>query len=56
MFFQGGVISAMLFNIYMSKLPLPPKDINITSYADDITLTTSYPMVEKLRDMIYTTG
>ena len=41
----------MLFNIYMCKLPSPPKDINITSYADDITLSTSHTQVEKLRDM-----
>ena len=30
----------------------PPKSISITSYADDITLTTSHPQVEKLRDII----
>ena len=42
----------MLFNLYMSKLPLPAKDINITSYTDDVTLTTSQPQVEQLRDMI----
>ena len=29
-----------------------PKSINITPYADDITLTTSHPQVEKLRDTI----
>ena len=46
---QGGVLSLMLFNIYMSKLPLPPKDINTTSY---VTLTTSHPQVEKLRDIL----
>ena len=49
---QGGVLSPMLFNIYMSKLPLLPKDINITSYADYLTVTTSHPQVEKLRDFI----
>ena len=49
---QGGVLSPMLFNIYLSKLPLPPKDINVTSYTDDITLTTSHPQVEKLGDTI----
>ena len=42
----------MLFNVYMSKLSLPPKSISITSYADDITSTTSHPQVEKLRDII----
>ena len=49
---QGGVLSPMLFNVYMSKLPLPPKDINITSDADGITLTRSHPQVEKLGDTI----
>ena len=49
---QGGVLSPMLLNIYMSELPLPPKDINTTSYADDITLTTSHPQFEKLRDIL----
>ena len=48
---QCGVLSPMLFNIYMSKLPLPPKDINITFYADDIILIL-HPQVEKLRDLI----
>ena len=42
----------MLFNIYMRKLPLPPNEIEITSYADDINLTTSHPQVEKLREII----
>ena len=42
----------MLFNIYMSQLPLPPKDINITYDADDIILTTSHPQVENSRYMI----
>ena len=35
----------------MSKLPLPPKGTNITSYADDIVLTTSHPQDKKLRDI-----
>ena len=47
-----NALSPMLFNIYMSKLPLPPKDINIISYPDDMTLTTYYPQGEKLGDII----
>ena len=50
---QGGVLSPMLFNIYMSKLPLTPKDINITSYADDITLTTSHPRLKNYVTITY---
>ena len=40
---QGGVLSPTLFNICTSNILLPPKDIQITTYADDdITITASY--------------
>ena len=39
---QGGVLSPTLFNIYTSDIPLPPKDVQITTYADDTTITSSY--------------
>ena len=39
---QGGVLSPTLFNIYISDIPLPPKDVQITTYADDITITASH--------------
>ena len=42
----------MLFNIYLSKLHLPSKGINIAAYANDITLTTSHPQVEKFSDIV----
>ena len=45
---QGGVISPFLFNLYMRSLPMPPEEISIVTYADDITLLTSGPKVEKL--------
>jgi len=35
---QGGVLSHTLFNLYTSGLPLPPEDVSITTYADDMTL------------------
>jgi hypothetical protein len=34
---QGGVLSPILFNIYMSDIPTPPKGIKLYTYADDIT-------------------
>ena len=35
---QGGVLSPALFNYYLSTLPTPPDDIQVVSYADDITV------------------
>ena len=37
---QGCAVSPTLFRIYTSKLLLTQKNINVTSYADDVTLTT----------------
>jgi hypothetical protein len=34
---QGGVLSPILFNIYMSDIPTPPVGIKLFTYADDIT-------------------
>ena len=34
-------MSPTLFNIYMSDLPTPPRDIHVTTYADDITIYSS---------------
>ena len=42
----------MLFNLYMSSLPLPPEKVRLTTYADDITLVTSSPHVERLKQQI----
>ena len=38
---QGGILSPTLFNIYTSDIPSPPPNINITVYADDITMTST---------------
>ena len=35
---QGGALSPALFNYYLSTLPTPPQDIQVVSYADDITV------------------
>ena len=38
---QGGVLSPLLFNLYMKDMPLPPEGIELTSYADDATALKS---------------
>ena len=38
---QGGVLSPILFNLYMSKMPLPPGNIKLVSYADDSNVLNS---------------
>ena len=40
---QGGVLSPLLFNIYMSKIPPPPPPpgIKISTYADNTTISSS---------------
>ena len=45
---QGGVLSPALFNLYMSALPPPPPDIQVVSYADDITTITTGKSVGEL--------
>ena len=39
---QGSVLSPMLFNIYMSDIPVGGDGVKITSYADDITILASH--------------
>ena len=45
---QGGVLSPTLFNLYMSKMPLPPDDLKLVTYADDSTVLISGPKIEPL--------
>ena len=55
---QGGVLSPILFNVYMSGLPTPPDGIKLTSYADDCTSYASGPTIppncEKLNSYLTT--
>ena len=55
---QGGVLSPILFNAYMSGLPTPPEGIKLTSYADDCTSYASGPTIppicEKLNSYLTT--
>ena len=41
---QGGVLSPILFNLYMSKLPNPPAGVSIVSYADDCSILATGPI------------
>ena len=39
---QGGVLSPTLFNIYTSDTPTPQAPAILTTYADDITITSTH--------------
>ena len=39
---QGSVLSPTLFNLYMHDLPPPPLCVALTSYAGDITITSTH--------------
>ena len=49
---QGAALSPTLFNIYTSDIPLPRKDIQITTYVNDITITASYTKHCKTQQLI----
>ena len=55
---QGGVLSPILINAYMSGQPTPPDGIKLTSYADDCTSYASGPTIppicEKLNGYLTT--
>ena len=39
---QGGVLSPTLFNVYTSDTPTPHAPVKLTTYADDITITSTH--------------
>ena len=39
---QGGVLSPTLFNIYTADLPAPRPPVQVMSYEDDITITSTH--------------
>jgi len=45
---QGGVLSPLLFNLYMSKMPLPTGNIELVTYADDSNTLNSGPHIEPI--------
>jgi retron-type reverse transcriptase len=44
---QGGVLSPILFNLYVSDIPTPPPKVQLESYADDLTPLTSHVKVKE---------
>ena len=49
---QGGVLSPLLFNRHIRSLTTPPGNVSLITYADDITVTTSGPLVDELPDRL----
>ena len=49
---QGGVLSPLLFNLYMSKMPQPPTKVKLVTYADDGTILSSDKKIEPICDKI----
>ena len=47
---QGGVLSPVLFNLYMSKVPTPPGNIKLVTYADDSEVLNSGTKIPPLCD------
>ena len=45
---QGGVLSPLLFNIYMSKLPTPTGKMKLITYADDSNVLNSGKKLEPI--------
>ena len=49
---QGAVTSPLLFNFYISLLPVPPSGVYIVQYADDISVYSSGTDINKLTNNI----
>ena len=45
---QGGVLSPVLFNLYMSTMPSPPGKIKLVTYADDSNILNSGPHIKPI--------
>lgn len=49
---QGGVVSPILFNHYMSMLPTPSPGIKLITYADECTIASSSVNVDEITNRI----
>ena len=49
---QGGALLPVLFNIYMSDIPKPPKDVQLEIYADDMNTLSSHNKYEIVEQSI----
>ena len=49
---QGAVTSPVLFNFYLSNLPIPPKGVYVIQYADDISIYTSGTDIKAMTEKI----
>ena len=49
---QGGVLSPLLFNLYMSKMPTPPTKVKLVTYADDGSILSSDKKIGPICDRI----
>ena len=49
---QGGVLSPLLFNLYMRDMPSPPQSVATKTYADDTTILSSGSTIKPICDRI----
>ena len=49
---QGAILSPLLFNFFVSDIPTPPDGVHIVSYADDVTIYSSGPIVQSITEAI----
>ena len=49
---QGGVLSPLLFNLYLRNIPQPPAGIELVSYADDCTILTTGNHIPQLSQQL----
>ena len=47
---QGGVLSPVLFNLFVANAPEPPENILLLSYADDFVVASKHPKVRTAKD------